>query len=91
MTNQSFDNIQELDALIASQQWNEAFPLAQELMHKIPLTPGVLERLLQVLRVLRDWEALTDVLMRARNGCWTWGRAAARLRWPASPNDLTLC
>jgi len=73
MMNQSFtDEVQELDALIAAQQWDEAFPLAQDLMDKIPLTPGVLERLAQVLRGQEDWEALMDVLMRSRNRYQLW-------------------
>lgn len=73
MTNQRFtDEVQELDALIAAQQWDEASPLARDLMDKIPLTPGVLERLAQVLRGQEDWEALMDVLMRSRNRYLLW-------------------
>jgi hypothetical protein len=73
MTNQSFtDEVQELNALIAAQKWVEASPLAQDLMDKIPLTPGVLERLAQVLRGQEEWEALLDVLMRSRNRYQLW-------------------
>ena len=73
MKNQIFtDDFEKLDALIASQQWDEAYPLAQDLMDKIPLTPGVLERLAQVLRGQEDWEALMDVLMRSRNRYQLW-------------------
>ena len=73
MTNQSFtDEVQELDALIAAQNWDEASPLAQDLMDETPLTPGVLERLAQVLRGQEDWEALMDVLMRSRNRYQLW-------------------
>lgn len=73
MTNQTFtDDFQALDALIAAYKWNEAFPLAKGLMDKIPLTPGVLERLAQVLLGQKDWEALMDLLMRSRNLYQLW-------------------
>jgi len=65
-------DLQKLDALIASQQWAEAAPLAEQVMARAPLTSGVLERCLQVLRGQQDWEALMDLLMRSRNRYQLW-------------------
>ena len=65
-------DLQKLDALIASQQWAEAAPLAEQVMARAPLTPGVLERCIQVLRGQEDWEALMDLLMRSRNRYQLW-------------------
>ena len=65
-------DLQKLDALIASQQWAEASPLAEKVMSQAPLTPGVLERCIQLLRAQNDWEALMDLLMRSRNRYQLW-------------------
>lgn len=73
MANQNLiADLQKLDALIASQQWAEASPLAEQVMSCAPLTPGVLERCIQVLRAQNDWEALMDLLMRSRNRYQLW-------------------
>ena len=73
MTNQIFtDDFQKLDSLIASQQWDEASPLAEQVMSKAPLTPGVLERCIQGLRGQEDWTSLMDVLMQSRNRYQLW-------------------
>lgn len=65
-------DLQKLDVLIASQQWDEASPLAEQVMTRAPLTPGVLERCIQVLRSQENWEALMDLLMRSRNRYQLW-------------------
>jgi hypothetical protein len=75
MANQNLiADLQKLDTLIASGQWAEASPLAEKVMSQAPLTPGVLERCIQVLRAQNDWEALMDLLMRSRNR-WPWLQA----------------
>ena len=65
-------DLQKLDALIASQQWAEAAPLAEQVRARAPLSSGVPERWLQVLRGQQDWEALMDLLMRSRNRYQLW-------------------
>ena len=64
--------LQQVDGLIEAQQWSEARPLADALMQQAPTTPGVIERLMLVLRNLEDWAALTALLMDARNRYQLW-------------------
>ena len=64
--------LQNLDSLIASHQWAEAVPLAEQLMARVLQTPIVLERCIQSLRGQEDWEALMDLLMRSRNRYLLW-------------------
>lgn len=64
--------LQELDGLIKQEQWPEARPLADALVQQAPTTPGVMERLMLVLRNLDDWAALTALLLEARNRYQLW-------------------
>ncbi len=65
-------SIQRIDAHIASQQWDEARPLAEALVEQAPTVPGVLERSILVLRQQEDWAALSQVLLQARNQYQLW-------------------
>lgn len=64
--------LQELDALIQSQQWQEARPVAESLVQRAPTAVGVIERAILVLRQLEDWAALTQLLTTARNRYQLW-------------------
>lgn len=63
---------QQIDQLIESDQWIEALAVFQPLIKQAPLTPGVMERGIQVLRGMEDWQGLMDMLMKARNRYQLW-------------------
>lgn len=62
----------EVDQLIATQQLDRAVSLAEELFVQAPSKPGVLERMILVLRQSEQWARLCEVLMQARNRFQLW-------------------
>ena len=64
--------LQALDRLIQGQQWPEARQSADALVEQAPTTPGVIERAMLVLRQLEDWQALSNLLLQARNRYQLW-------------------
>lgn len=64
--------LQALDRLIQGQQWPEARTAADALVEQAPTTPGVIERAALVLRQLEDWQALSNLLLQARNRYQLW-------------------
>lgn len=72
MTSDLTSAFQELDGLIQQQQWSAARAAADVLITQAPTTPGVIERAMLVLRQLEDWQALTSLLLDARNKYQLW-------------------
>ena len=66
------DSLQQLDAWIQAGEWEEARAASAALVKEAPLTPGVHERAIVVLRELEDWPALTALLMEGRNRYQLW-------------------
>ena len=64
--------LQRLDHAIQAQEWETARPLADTIGAQRPTTPGVLERVILVLRQQEDWPALVDQLLLARNQYQLW-------------------
>lgn len=62
----------EVDQLIATQQLEKATELALSLFEDAPSKPGMLERVLLVLRQSEQWSRLCEVLMQARNRFQLW-------------------
>ena len=65
-------SIHELDSLIQQQQWPAARVAAESLVESAPTTPGVIERATLIFRQLEDWNAVINLLLRARNRYQLW-------------------
>lgn len=71
--------LQQLDALMAGQQWPEAEAQALALWDAAPTTPGLLERAVMVLRERHAWPALAELMLKARNSYGLWAQGSELL------------